>query len=287
MHLVLRVNMKSSVGVYIATSNRVELFERALRSLISQTIKPEQVSVVINGFPSTFSDYRSVIGKYNDFLQIKAVYNDEPLSPGLAKNIALSNLNTFFSTGLDDDDYFLSERIEGFLKKYDTVQSMDNLVLFSNQTLLQFDSVSCIKRPEEVSLTMLMKKNFIGNQVFGATNFLQEINYKDLKVIDDYDFAIRLAGANAKFINVDNFSYVWDKSHNISSVTNTYSGVFKEVYNLMCDEYISSYGSDCIKFRYGRFDYPNAILTINDFIDSNFYKYGLLKVVKQQLKRIL
>lgn len=276
--------MKSGVGVYIATSNRVKLFERALRSLLAQTIKPEQVSVVINGLPSSFSDYRNVISKYNDVLQLKTVFHDESLSPGLAKNMALSNLDTFFSTGLDDDDYFLPERIEYFLKKYDSVQSKDKLVLFSNQTLLTPDAVSCIKRPAEVFLTMLIKKNFVGNQVFGMTEFLKVINYKDLKVIDDYDFAIRLAGAKAKFINVNNFSYVWDKSHTISSVTNTYSGVFKDVYNLVCDEYISDYGSSFIKFRYGRFDYPNAVLTFNDLADINFYKYGLLKVVKQKLK---
>lgn len=275
-----------NVGVYIASSKRPGLLHRALLSLEKQTMKPSEVSIVVNDSVDYLEEYKTVFKFFNSSLNLHVNIFENKLSPGKAKNIALNMLKTTYATGLDDDDYYQPDRIYE-LKKFFVKVGYDKVAVFSNQRVVKVDEEFNNKRPSEVYLHDLSKRNYVGNQVFGLTKVLQKVGYHDLKVIDDYDFVIRLSGEGIKLFNAGGFSYVWDQSHSKARVTNSYSQIFRDTYIERGALYSENYGEDFKKFEFGRFDYPNATVYTADFLKFNFYRYGFLKILKQKIKSLL
>lgn len=275
----------TDVGVYIATSQRPKLLRRALKSINNQTLIPREVAIVVNNSQEYIDEYSLVINEFHS-LNIITEFITEKLSPGKAKNIALNMLSTDFATGLDDDDYFANNRLALFSKCFN--KTSKKLILFSNQIILKpGNTTRKIKRAQHVNFHSLVKKNLVGNQVYGYTKFLISVGYADLKVIDDYDFVVKLFAAGAKFQNEGGYTYFWDQSHVGKRVTDSYAKIFRKTYYQCSDEYVSMLGAAFVKFRYGYFDYPHSFVEMSDFSDIGFYKYAIPKIVRRRIKLLL
>lgn len=279
-------NIKRNVGVYIATANRPVLFDRALGSLASQTKTPAQISVFLNGSEAHFQDYFNVLEKYSQVLSIEVTTHNASFTPGYAKNSALQKLDTDLCTGLDDDDFFTPNRIENFLNAYEELGAQQNLVLYSNQVVLKRNNANIIKRPLKIKNGMLCKRNRVGNQAFGSTELFKKCTYKDIKVIDDYDFAIRLYEASKNMVNTNKFDYIWDQSHNISRVSSYPPELFASTYDELSAFYSLHYGPDYNRFKYGKLEYKGVNPDLYDFASLDFYRFGFSKYCITNLRTL-
>jgi len=96
------------VSVIIPTIRRPDLLLRAIRSVLSQTLRNLEVIVVVDGHdPATIDALRSVAEP-----RIKVINNPQPLGAGRSRNMGVAHASGRFVAFLDDDDEFLPEKLE-------------------------------------------------------------------------------------------------------------------------------------------------------------------------------
>ena len=105
------------VSVYMPTKNRLALLKRAVNSVLSQTYPNIELHVVDDGSSDGTFDYLSELSRQNS--RVFVYRNEESMGACAARNVAISNANGEFVTGLDDDDLFLPNRISSLVAAYD------------------------------------------------------------------------------------------------------------------------------------------------------------------------
>lgn len=210
------------VTVYIPTYNRVELLKRAVKSVRDQTYKNLEVIIVDDCSTDGTHEYLAQLAKEDP--RVRYFLKEKNSGACASRNIAIENANGEFITGLDDDDYFLEERIEYFIK------NRSKGILFSPIFIKTRYGVNLRKVVQEtVNYSDLKKGNIVGNQIFVKTKYLRKIGGfdVDLKAWQDYDLWFRLLKESHTFINIFVPSYVMDMSHEkkrITTSSNAYHG---------------------------------------------------------------
>ena len=98
--------MKLSISVIIPTLNRVNLLKRALRSVLNQTLPPDEIIVINNG---STDDTKNMIN--DNFQNIKYYYlHDKGVSK--ARNLGIKNSNSEWLSFLDSDDEWHRKKLE-------------------------------------------------------------------------------------------------------------------------------------------------------------------------------
>ncbi|MEZ9511769.1 glycosyltransferase [Vibrio breoganii] len=200
------------VTVYIPTHNRLELLKRALASLENQTYKNIEIIVVNDGSTDGTKEYLNEITKNGQY--IKAFHNDKAKGACYSRNVAIENSNGKFITGLDDDDYFLPDRVEEFIRHSHLLDSYSCLssaiVQFANNIELKihFGDKGLVNKDS------LKNSNSIGNQVFTFTERFKSLRGfdDDLKSCQDYDMWIRLVLKYGNAYNLGLKNYYMDVS---------------------------------------------------------------------------
>lgn len=211
------------VSVYIPTYNRSELLKRAINSVLDQTEKNVEIVVVDDNSPDDTPEVMAEIMKAHP--QVKYFRNRENRGACYNRNLAIQNASGLFVTGLDDDDYFLPNRLESFLNAWKT-KGPNTIALFDNVKVKKSDgemeSISCHKR---VDFDGLCVRNDVGNQIFAERSlFTNGIGYDEkLKSWQDIELWMHILAENRNkyFENIEKYTYIFDKSHpheRISSV---------------------------------------------------------------------
>ncbi len=197
------------VTVYIPTCNRPSLVRRAVESVLSQTYEKIEIIVVDDGFDTPAEDALSDLITSRS---IKYLRNEAPSGAQYSRNKAIENAKGTFITGLDDDDFFVSNRIEELLahtnEKYSFVSS-GYRVIYEDFERAEHNS-NCL-----ISMNDILRSNIVGNQVLVRTSYLRDLGGfdKDLPAWQDYDMWIRLIRKYGSGIRVGQPLYVVDKSH--------------------------------------------------------------------------
>lgn len=162
------------VTVYIPTYNRVELLQRAVDSVLSQDYKNIELIVVDDNSSDGTHEYLAKMVKEDS--RFKFFINDENSGACVSRNKAIFAAQGEFITGLDDDDYFLSNRISSFLKKSEFIAN-DTIALYSHVYFKVNDTNRFIKskKAKQCHHNQLLIDNWIGNQIFTKTEYLKEI----------------------------------------------------------------------------------------------------------------
>ena len=102
------------VTVIIPTYRReVKYLSRAIKSILEQTYKNIEI-IVIDDSPDSY-EYRNDIRIYMESIESERILyyqNDRNTGGALARNRGISLANGSFTTFLDDDDEYKSEKIE-------------------------------------------------------------------------------------------------------------------------------------------------------------------------------
>jgi len=213
----LKFNMNSNplVTVYIPTCNRVNLLSRAVESVLDQGYKNLEVIVVDDcSSDATVKFLETQAGKDS---RLHYFVNPENKGACFSRNRAILAAKGEFITGLDDDDYFFSERLENFIRRWNHLSARHKslIFLFSNGIVQKNNEKQRVKykRPRKIKKSDLIISNFVGNQVFVKTKDLQDVLFDaNLPVWQDLDCWYRLI-SNGVAVNTNCYDYVTDVSH--------------------------------------------------------------------------
>jgi len=201
------------VSVYLPTRNRPALVARAIHSVFAQTYPNLQLVVVDDGSSGETRDVLDKIGEENQSGVPMTVLRLEPAQGACrARNIALEACDGMFATGLDDDDYFLPDRISRLMAAFDATSCALVFDGYLLETALQGGATRRtripLKRPAR--LRDLLKRNIVGNQVLTLTSRLRDVGGFDerLPAWQDYDLWIRLVKAFGEGKSAGGISYV-------------------------------------------------------------------------------
>lgn len=104
------------VSVIVPTYKRREALARALESLKNQTYKNIEVVVVNDCVESDWIDMVTrITDEYKTVMRLVVIHNKDKHGSAAARDVGIGQANGTYITFLDDDDYYLPEKIESQL----------------------------------------------------------------------------------------------------------------------------------------------------------------------------
>jgi glycosyltransferase involved in cell wall biosynthesis len=212
------------VTVYMPTRNRSDLLSRAIDSVQAQTYSNFELIIVDD---CSTDDTEAVVRYYQDKdARIKYIKNSENLGACASRNKAIRAAQGEFITGLDDDDYFMLNRLEIFVIAWDS-REKDVVLFFSRYGNHLEDGTVKFEKPifgfkgSLITQKSLLENFYTGNQVFTKTSSMKAINMFDENILmwQDFDCYYRLL-ALGKGQRVNDFTYILDISHDQDRISN-------------------------------------------------------------------
>lgn len=182
-------NTSPLVTIYMPTKNRVALVERAVQSVLDQTIENWELIVVNDGSTDGTKAYLDALTQSDP--RIKAIHHSESKGACASRNEAIQAANGEFVTGLDDDDEFTPNRLARLLKVYDDTYAF--VCAGAYWTTLKksqpFNSTS-----RTISANAQLASNEVGNQILVRKERMLAVCGFDTQFIalQDYECFYRL-----------------------------------------------------------------------------------------------
>lgn len=106
------------VDVIIPTYKRADMLEKAINSILNQTYKDVMVTVVDDNNPETEWRKRTseLMERFSNEKRVQYVCHEKNKNGSAARNTGLKYTNGEFVCFLDDDDYFIEDKIEKQMK---------------------------------------------------------------------------------------------------------------------------------------------------------------------------
>ena len=203
----MRENLKFSVLMSVYKNDKEEYLKVALDSIINQTLRPNEIVIVVDGpIPENIKDLIDNYKKNLDFL--KVIYLKENGGLGNALNAGLIKCSYDIVARMDADDISLKDRFEKQIKEFEN----DNSLSIVGGYISEF-----IDDPKEsigirkVPLNNDDFSDFIKNRnpfnhmtvMFNKNRVLEVGNYQDFHYLEDYYLWIRMFLNGAKMKNID------------------------------------------------------------------------------------
>lgn len=227
--------MNLLVTIYIPTFNRLKLLKRALSSVLNQTYKNLDIIVIDDNSNDGTKEYLSNMAIKDN--RVRYFLKDKNSGASISRNIAIREAKGYFITGLDDDDYFESNRIEEFIKNWKT-KPLNTVALasfYKVNTKMGIKKTNSFFRRKILRFDDLLLTNEVGNQVFSTTEFFRDIRGFDesLKCWQDLELWLRIL-KQGNIYRIKNYSYVIDVSHDVPRIGNSRHAKYITSYNKIC-----------------------------------------------------
>ena len=208
--------MSSLVSVVIPTHNRPALLRRAVHSVLCQSYDNIEVLVVDD------SPQLSASSVCQEFRDRRITYCRNLKSKGAcgSRNTGIYLARGVFYTGLDDDDYFHSDRIR-ILKNY---YEKDYSFVTANTLELRPEGPCPRFRGKLlINLKDILWSNCVGNQIFTETSKVREIGGFDESLVarQDRDLWIRMIERWGNALRIAPCLYNLDINHDGPRITTT------------------------------------------------------------------
>ncbi|WP_180146355.1 glycosyltransferase [Acinetobacter sp. YH12052] len=234
-------NLSPLVTVYIPTYNRYDLLRRAVDSVLQQSHQNFELIIVDDCSTDNTIEYLQKLSEQDP--RVRFFTKESNSGACTSRNIAIKHAAGEFITGLDDDDYFLPNRIEVFVKQAHLLD--DFSFIYSNNYLKHGDLLTLPRsrflRPKIVSANDLLHANLVGNQCFIRTEKMQAIGLfsEKLKAWQDMDTWYRLLSNDYhhRAKQIEEVTYVQDVTHEYSRIsTNNRLKKIMKVYHTFCSQ---------------------------------------------------
>jgi glycosyltransferase involved in cell wall biosynthesis len=208
-----KFNMKFSVSMSAYKEDKPEHILSAINSVIKQTVIPDEVVLVIDGFIQ--KDVFDVINNLKSKNKIlKVIELKENTGHGNARRVGLENCSYDLVAIMDSDDISVEDRFEKQIKCfkedkklkvvggqiYEFINDISNIVSIRNVPLRDKDIKNYLKYRCPFNQTSVM---------FDKVAVLKAGGYLDWFQNEDYYLWIRMYQAGYKFLNLkDNLVYV-------------------------------------------------------------------------------
>lgn len=186
------------VSVIITTCKRdVNILKRAVNSVLAQTYREIEL-IIVDDSPNSFEERKKIEEFVQSIRGVTYIKNTKQMGACYSRNIGLKLSKGKYIAFLDDDDEWLSEKIE---KQVHTIEDQKTaLVYCGNYTKDDVTGIKTIRQREYYSGNIykhLIIDNFIGSTSFPLINraCLEDIGGFDemLESAQDYDVWLRLA----------------------------------------------------------------------------------------------
>lgn len=197
--------MKSfSVSMCVYGGDNSEHFDLAMQSIFDQTLKPDEVVLVVDG--PVGDDINNVISKYENEI-LRVIRLEKNVGHGEARRIGLENCTYDLVALMDADDISSKDR---FRKQIDAFTKNPEFSIVGGQISEFIDDIDNIVGQrivplEDKDIKEYMKRRCPMNQVtvmFRKSDVLSVGGYIDWYCEEDYYLWIRMALNNLKFFNV-------------------------------------------------------------------------------------
>ena len=196
--------LKFSVSMCTYGKDNPEWLKRAVDSILNQTVKPNEVVLVVDGPVPTELD--AVILEYEKMPVFKVVRLEENQGLGNALRVAIDNSSYDLIARMDSDDVSVENRFEQQLKCFVLDNDLDvvggNITEFVGE---ESNIVSIREVPEnDVDIKKYLKKRCPFNHMtvmFKKQSVLDVDNYLDWFYNEDYYLWLRMFLNNKVFMN--------------------------------------------------------------------------------------
>ncbi|WP_164549120.1 glycosyltransferase [Amphritea opalescens] len=205
------------VSIYVPTHNRPDFLIRALESLVLQTYKNIEVLVCDDGSSSDLKYIRdSFCKKFPYFCWVES---SEPRGACVSRNELIQRATGEYITGLDDDDEFLPNRVECFIKAPELSQY--SFLCSRNETNTGEKTFIGSRFYGSVALDDMFNGNVVGNQIFIKTSSLRYVGGFDesFPSWQDYDTWFRLIDTFGSAFKLKEPSYKLNIGHEMGRIT--------------------------------------------------------------------
>jgi Glycosyltransferases involved in cell wall biogenesis len=213
--------MQETVSVIITTFNREDLLERAIRSVIAQDY-PAVELIVVDDFSNekTATLIESLRPECEKrFTRFVYQRNEKNSGSNFSRNRGYALAEGFYVTGLDDDDYFLPERLSMLVARYDDQFS------FVCDTLTRLDKNRDHNKPKDkfrvIGLQEILRENVVGNQVLTTRQKLMAVGCfsPEIKQQQDRDVWIKLIAKFGPGLKYPFSTQMVDAEHSDNRIT--------------------------------------------------------------------
>lgn len=213
-------NATPLVSIYIPTKDRPQLLRRALASCLQQSYQQLEIIVVDDGSAAEFQPVIDQLCQQD--ARIRLVRNATSLGAPASRNRAITQARGMYITGLDDDDEFTPQRVQGFISQR-ALLDQHAFLCSGYQVQQQRGRYRYAKRSAPISLQQLLFANHVGSQIFTLTQRLQQIGGFDpqLSSCQDYDTWLRLVQQFGPGFRLAEQSYILHQDHTQSRITDS------------------------------------------------------------------
>lgn len=268
------------VTVYIPTYNRVELLKRAVESVRNQTYSNLEIIIVDDCSIDGTHQYLKEISDLDQ--RILYFIKEKNSGACVSRNIAIENARGEYITGLDDDDYFTSDRLDVLLYGWFDIFSKNKNIsgIYSNYCIISQNRNRISNVAEVSNLQMIKKTNCIGNQIFTKTEIIRSVNGFDenMPAWQDYELWYRLIKYVGCMYKVGTHpTYFMDESHSAIRITTSNSEKILKAYNLFINKHKDSLTEKDSYILYLNYlKYSSVKVNIKDvFTSIKFLKFNL------------
>lgn len=217
----VKANIVPRVTVYIPTKNRPELLTRAVSSCLGQTMADFELIIVDDGSAPECQQKLQDLAATDRRIRLFCL--DISQGACVARNLAITQAQGEYITGLDDDDEFLPNRLEQLLQaitEHADVSFVSSAYQIKSRRgrLLKSNSGA-----RSITLDDLLFSNIVGNQVLTRTQYLRDIGGFDpeLTSCQDYDVWIRLVRQFGAGLRLSDATYRIRLDHEAPRISNS------------------------------------------------------------------
>ena len=213
--------MNELISVIITTYNREDLLERAIRSVLAQTYPVVELIIVDD---CSNEKTAQLIESMRAECEARFVYftyerNEKNSGSNFSRNRGYALSHGVFVTGLDDDDYFLPERLSKLVSRYD-----ENYA-FVTDTITRLDKTDRKYQDRNdkkiIGLQDILCENVVGNQVLTTREKLLGVGgfSPEIKQQQDRDVWIKLILKYGPGIKYNFSTAMVDAEHGSNRIT--------------------------------------------------------------------
>lgn len=260
------------VTVYIPTYNRVELLKRAVDSVLNQTYTNLEVIIVDDCSTDGTHQFLKEIKQHDS--RVRYFLKEKNSGACVSRNIAIENAIGEYITGLDDDDYYCSDRIEKMWFFWCKLgeNKLNYSGVYTNYYIISKNRIRKSNVAKTTNTNKLKKSNCVGNQVFTKTNYFKEVGCfdKDMPAWQDYECWFRLVNKFGNMYCVPNsISYYMDESHENIRISTSNSSKIIDAYNLFIKKHKFYFNKkEEVIFYYNCIQYQQVKIELNDIVNS-------------------
>lgn len=178
------------------------MLQRAVQSVLNQTWKNLEIIIADDASDEEYHQPLTKLIQAHAEI-IKLLRSKNRIGAAACRNVAIKHASGDFVAGMDDDDFWIPNRIEKLIKEFD-----DNCSAVCSDDKMDYGSrVITWKKKPVITLDDLLFYNQAGNQVLTKKQYILEVGGYDesLPSAQDYDLWIRLA---EKFGPIKNVPHV-------------------------------------------------------------------------------